>query len=203
MKTDKTTSWDNRYSQEAYVYGEEANVFLQEKISLLETIDDVLCIAEGEGRNAVFLAEANKTVTAWDYSNEGLKKARKLAEKKQVTIKTEQVDLVHVEWEANQWDAVVNIHGHFNPQDRQTILQGVQTTIKPQGYYISEVYSTDQLRFKTGGPKNIAMLYDPIELLELFKDWRIIHFFVGETVRNEGAMHHGAGHVIQMMFQKI
>ncbi len=105
-------------------------------------------------------------------------------------------------WKENTWDAIVNIYGHFGSSLREQTLNSVKDAIKPGGYYISEVYSTYQIPYDSGGPKNVDMLYHPEEVFQYFRDWNIIHFFMGEVIRHEGSFHNGLAHVIQIYAQK-
>jgi cyclopropane fatty-acyl-phospholipid synthase-like methyltransferase len=195
--------WNSRFKADHYVYGTEPNVFLNEMQKKLQLSGDVLTIAEGEGRNAVFLAEQGMNVTAWDYAESGLAKIKKLAEERGVTVQTELVDLNGATWVQNQWDEVVCIFGHFPADLRQKTFQGVKEAVKPGGYFITEVYSRYQLPYNSGGPKDLGFLYTPEEFLQSFTDWRIVHFFMGEVVRQEGELHNGLSHVIQFVGQKL
>ncbi|KAB8128987.1 methyltransferase domain-containing protein [Gracilibacillus oryzae] len=195
--------WNERFSQEQYVYGTEPNEFLagvQHKLKL--SGEEVLAIAEGEGRNAAFLAEQGMNVTAWDYAESGLVKTDKLAKTKGVSVKTKLIDLNDVDWKQENWDEIVCIFGHFPEELRTKTLQGVKEAVKPGGYFITEVYSHYQLPYKSGGPQDLGMLYKPDEFLDTFSDWHIIHFFMGEVVRNEGEFHNGLSHVIQFAGRK-
>ena len=193
-------NWNERFKDERYIYGTEPNVFLKDMHAALS--GEVLTIAEGEGRNAVFLAGQGLNVTAWDYAESGLEKVSKLAAKQGVRVNTELVDLAEAEWQQNQWDGIVNIFGHFPGVVRQKTLQGVKEAIKPGGYFIAEVYSYYQIPYQSGGPKELDFLYQPEDFLEGFSDWRIVHFFLGEVIRNEGELHNGLSHVIQFVGQK-
>jgi 2-polyprenyl-3-methyl-5-hydroxy-6-metoxy-1,4-benzoquinol methylase len=194
--------WNNRFAAEHYVYGTEPNVFLNEMQKRLQLSGELLTIAEGEGRNAVFLAEQGMNVTAWDYAESGLTKIKKLAEERGVTVQTELVDLNEARWSQNQWDEVVCVFGHFPVELRKKTLQGIKGAVKPGGYFITEVYSRYQLPYNSGGPKDFDFLYTPEEFLLTFNDWRIVHFFMGEVVRHEGEFHNGLSHVIQFVGQK-
>jgi 2-polyprenyl-3-methyl-5-hydroxy-6-metoxy-1,4-benzoquinol methylase len=99
--------WNNRFQAENYVYGTEPNVFISEIQKKLQLSGDALAIAEGEGRNAVFLAEQGMRVTAWDFAESELLKTGKLAENKGVTVRTELVDLNEAVWEKERWDEIV------------------------------------------------------------------------------------------------
>ena len=194
--------WNTRFQAENYVYGTEANLFLTEIQKKLQLSGDVLTIAEGEGRNAVFLAEQGMNVTAWDYAESGLTKIKKLAEERGVDVGTKLVDLNDADWRKDQWDELVCIFGHFPAELRHKTLQGVKEAVKPGGYFITEVYSRHQLPYNSGGPKDIEFLYTPEEFLQIFADWRIVHLFMGEVVRHEGELHNGLSHVIQFVGQK-
>ena len=193
--------WDERFSQDEYVYGTEPNVFIKQMASKLQ-IGEVLAIAEGEGRNAVFLAQQGHRVTTWDFAPSGLEKTRKLAESEKVEVKTELVDLWEATWKEDQWDSIICIFGHFPKELRLKTLQNVKEAVKPGGSFLCEVYSINQLDYKTGGPLSIDMLYRPEDFLQVFKDWDVEHFFFGETERFEGKLHHGRCHVIQFCGKK-
>ncbi|WKA54528.1 class I SAM-dependent methyltransferase [Planococcus shixiaomingii] len=194
------TMWNDRFKSEKYVYGTEPNVFLKEIQPILS--GNVLSIAEGEGRNAVFLAEQGLNVTAWDYAEAGLDKVGKLAAKQGVHVDTELVDLAEANWQQNQWDGIVCIFGHFPEEVRKKTVKGVKEAVKPGGYFIAEVYSHYQIPYQSGGPKEVNFLYRPEDFLLEFSDWRIVHFFMGEVTRHEGDFHNGLSHVIQFVGQK-
>jgi len=195
-------SWNDRFKNENYVYGTNPNVFLADVHKKLNLSGDALAIAEGEGRNAVYLAQQGMNVTAWDYAQSGLAKTEKLAKDRNVTVQTKLVDLNEANWDKEQWDELICIFGHFPEALHTKTLEGVKDAVKPGGYFISEVYSVYQLPYKSGGPQNVELLYKPEEFLSVFFDWRIVHFFMGEVVRNEGELHNGLSHVIQFVAQK-
>ena len=188
--------WNQRFREEEYVYGKEPNQFIQQWAAQLSP-GRVLAIAEGEGRNAVYLASLGHEVTVWDYAEAGLEKAKRLAAEKGVTIKTEQLDLMHAPWEEVQFDYVICVFGHFEPELRWKTLKGIEQVVKPGGRFLCEVYSVQQLEYKTGGPPVEAMLYQPVDFFERFSGWKIKHFFMGEVEREEGRLHRGLSHVIQ------
>ncbi|WP_141432460.1 cyclopropane-fatty-acyl-phospholipid synthase family protein [Bacillus sp. 03113] len=194
--------WNSRFQDENYVYGTEPNAFLKDSQNKLQLSGDALSIAEGEGRNAVFLAKQGMYVTTWDYAESGLRKTKKLAEARDVVVKTELVDLNEASWKKDQWDEIVCIFGHFPKDLRQKTLLGVKEAVKPGGFFITEVYSIHQIPYKSGGPQDSELLYTPEEFLQTYSDWRIVHFFMGEVVRHEGNLHNGLSHVIQFIGQK-
>lgn len=195
-------SWNTRFQNENYVYGTKPNIFLEEIQKKLQLSGKALAIAEGEGRNAVFLAQQGMNVTAWDYAESGLAKTKKLAENRGVVVKTELVDLNEAEWKKDEWDELICIFGHFPTELRKKTLREVKDSVKPGGYFVTEVYSIYQIPYKSGGPQDLDFLYKPEEFLQIFSDWRIVHFFMGEVVRHEGELHNGLSHVIQFVGQR-
>ena len=196
-----TNSWNDRFSVKEYVYGKEPNGFLVEAAQQLPK-GKVLCIAEGEGRNSVYLASLGFNVTAWDFAQAGLDKTKRLADEKGVVVKTELRDLAEVVWEEEKWDAVVHIFGHFPGNIMNRTLTGIKKALKPGGFYISELYTKEQLRYGTGGPRYEEMLSNPVKVLEQFDDYFVKHFHIGEVDRVEGQLHTGTAHIVQSMFQK-
>lgn len=188
--------WNKRFGDETYAYGKEPNKFIKEKAPLLRK-GNVLAVAEGEGRNAVYLATLGHDVSTWDFSKEGLKKTTQLADEKEVHIETTLVDLSEAQWTKEAWDNIILVFGHFDTELRKETLQHIENSIKPGGCFLCEVYSPDQLSYGTGGPRVKEMLYQPEEFLTTFHDWKINHFFLGEVEREEGELHQGKSHVIQ------
>lgn len=194
--------WDKRFSAEDYVYGKEANAFLKAFHPKIDVSGDALAIAEGEGRNAVYLAEQGMNVTTWDYAKSGIEKTKRLAEERGVHVQAEFVDLSEADWSKNKWDEIICVFGHFPTDLRRQTLHHIKEAVKPGGYYVTEVYSHYQIPYKSGGPPELDLLYQPEEFLKTFADWRIVHFFMGEVTRHEGKLHNGLAHVIQFVGQK-
>ncbi|HLR51512.1 MAG TPA: class I SAM-dependent methyltransferase [Candidatus Avamphibacillus sp.] len=188
--------WDRRFSSEEYAYGKEANQFIKAKGPLLSK-GKTLALAEGEGRNAVYLATLGQDVTTWDFSEEGLKKTKQLAEEKGVSVETRFTDLSEAPWQNETWDNVIMVFGHFETDLRRDVLKHIEQSVKKGGSFLCEVYSKEQLDYKTGGPRQEDMLYAPEELLTTFSGWDMKHFFMGEVDRQEGELHQGLSHVIQ------
>ena len=193
--------WQNRFDQPEYVFGKEANVFIQEAATHFELGPTVLAVAEGEGRNAVFLAERGCDVTIWDFAQSGLDKAQALADEKGVQLTTTIQDLQHADWPSNQYDTIVCIFGHFTPELRKQTLEGIQKAVKPGGLYVTEVYAKEQLDYGTGGPKEESYLYEESDF-DVFKGWETLHFEKKEVERQEGAGHTGLSRVYQYVGRK-
>lgn len=194
--------WNDRFKSDEYYYGEEPNTFIREQAFRLADNNKVIAFAEGEGRNAVFLAKQGHEVTAIDYSESGLQKTKKLAQNHRVNVHTKKVDLLVDSLPVNEYDAAIMVFGHFHTDHQKMILDKMIQTIKPSGLIMLEVYSKKQLNYGTGGPKNIDMLYDPIDILTWCEEHEVIHFFNGEQERIEGEGHTGLAHVIQLVIRK-
>jgi 2-polyprenyl-3-methyl-5-hydroxy-6-metoxy-1,4-benzoquinol methylase len=184
------------------VYGEEPNLFIKKQSIRLENGKKVVCFAEGEGRNAVYLARQGYEVTAYDYALNGLKKTEALAQRYGVKVTAIQKDLIQEKVPVEEFDSAIMVFGHFTKQDQKTVFDKLVSAVKPGGIIMLEVYSEDQVRYGTGGPKTIDMLYNPADLLEWAKEYKTLHFFYGEEERIEGQLHTGVGHVIQAIIQK-
>ncbi|NRS46400.1 bifunctional 2-polyprenyl-6-hydroxyphenol methylase/3-demethylubiquinol 3-O-methyltransferase UbiG [Brevibacillus sp. HB2.2] len=194
--------WNERFHSEEYYYGEEPNVFIEQQAYRLEQGQKVIAFAEGEGRNAVFLAKRNLEVTAIDYAESGLQKTKKLAQKHSVDVITQKIDLLEEEVPNEEYDAAIMVYGHFHKNAQTMILNKMKKAIKPKGMMMLEVFSEEQLKYRTGGPQDLDMLYDPKEILAWCKGHEVIHFFYGEQERVAGKAHTGLAHVIQLVLRK-
>lgn len=193
--------WDERYRGEDYVYGTAPNDFLRDQIEHIPA-GRVLCLAEGEGRNAVFLAEQGFDVTAVDQSSVGLDKARRLATDRGVEIDTVVADLAGFSIEPDAWDVIVSIFAHMPPAARRHIHREAVRGLRPGGVLVLEAYRPEQLQYKTGGPPSAEMMMD---LEGLRTELAGLEFELAtETVRDihEGPLHHGPGAVVQVLARK-
>jgi SAM-dependent methyltransferase len=193
--------WNDRYSQEQMVYGSEPNVFFREQLQQLKP-GKLLLPAEGEGRNAVHAALKGWQVFAFDFSEEGYKKAMALAEQRGVTINYQVTDAAQFACEPESLDAVALIYAHFPPALRQETHQKVVTWLKPGGAVILEAFHPNQLSFSSGGPKDEHMLYTAEMLQKDFSQLTIQMLEEVEIQLGEGAYHSGAGYVTRIVAQK-
>jgi SAM-dependent methyltransferase len=162
-----------------------------------------LAIADGEGRNGVWLAEQGVQVHAIDVSPPALEKARKLAAERGVTLETEQVDVLNWAWPEAAYDLVVAIFIQFAPPpERDRIIEGICRTLKPGGLLILQGYTPKQIEFATGGPGNPANMYTSELLREWFGDWDIQHLAEHESFISEGTHHHGMSALIDLVAKK-
>lgn len=194
--------WHERFKSEEYFYGEEPNVFIQQQAFRLEPCRKVIAFAEGEGRNAVFLAKKGHEVTTFDYAESGLQKTQKLARKHNVNVHTQKLDLLADDVPNEEFDAAIMVFGHFHQDDQAMVLNKMKHAVKPEGMMMLEVYSKEQVKYGTGGPPDLEMLYDPKEILAWCAGQEVIHFFYGEQERVEGKAHTGLAHVIQLVLRK-
>ncbi|MDK8179966.1 class I SAM-dependent methyltransferase [Paenibacillus sp. UMB4589-SE434] len=194
--------WNERFNSEEYMFGEEPNLFIQQQASRLDKCKKVIAFAEGEGRNAVFLAARDHEVTAIDYAESGLEKTKKLAHKYAVHVQTKKIDLLVDNVPTEEYDAAIMVFGHFYKEAQKRILDKMKNTVKTKGIIMLEVYSKDQLKYGSGGPGDLEMLYDPQEILSWCEGHEVIHFFYGEQERVEGKAHTGLAHVIQLVLRK-
>lgn len=191
--------WDNRYKEQGYAYGLEPNDFLKSQINELKPHSKILCLAEGEGRNAIFLAEHKHEVTAVDYSIEGLNKLSDLAKERNLKIETICADLTDYKIELNKWDAIISIFGHFPENLRKSIFTQVHGGLKSKGIFMMEAYDKNQLKFKTGGPQVEELLYSAVELESDFHEFNNISIKTHIKEISEGVYHNGISSVIQVV----
>ncbi|MDG1732924.1 MAG: class I SAM-dependent methyltransferase [Thalassotalea sp.] len=188
--------WDKEYDREEYVYGKLPNDFLKSHYQAIPK-GKVLLLAEGEGRNAVFLAKLGYNVTAVDISSVGLKKAEKLAKENDVVIETICADLATFDLGDNKWDGIVSIYCHLPLALRQSLYKRIERAIKPSGVFFLEGYTPEQLNYKTGGPPVASMMITKETLVNELPNLVFSHLETLERVVNEGINHNGLGAVIQ------
>lgn len=190
--------FDERYSSDDYAYGKRPNEFLVNETGAIP-LGPVLCLADGEGRNSVWLAAQGYDVTAVELSSEGIKKILRLAEENGVAVNATLADLADFDIGMNRWSAIISIFAHMPPELRRSVHHRCVAGLKPQGVMVLEAYTPEQLNYKTGGPPvaeqmmDLASLKDELAGLKIKTGQEIIR-----TVR-EGKYHNGEGAVVQMV----
>ena len=193
--------WDQRFASTGFVYGEQPNDFLKEHASGLKA-GQALCLAEGEGRNAVFLAELGHQVCAQDISPVGLGKAEELAQRRSVNIHTLCCDLAAFHPEPASVDLIAAIWMHLEPELRATVLQRAVEALRPGGHLLIEAYSPKQLGFSSGGPTRRELLIDAAELKHELAALKPLILQEVEREISEGSAHQGPSAVVQFFGRK-
>ncbi|MCW8995134.1 MAG: class I SAM-dependent methyltransferase [Psychromonas sp.] len=197
--------WDQRYSEQDFAYGTEANDFLKSEYLRIPAAGRVLCLAEGEGRNAVFLARQGYSVTAIDQSSIGLQKAKNLAAEYSVEIATIVADLADYDLGTETWDAIVSISAHVPSLLRKSLHKRVVEALKTDGVFILEAYTEHHLEMDgAGGPPSTQKdFFMSIEALTV--ELEGLKFITGQELErnfNEGKYHQGASAVVQVVAYK-
>lgn len=193
--------WDERYSEPGFTYGTEPNEFL---VSVVDRIPHgtILSLAEGEGRNAVYLASLGYNVTGVDGSDVGLKKAQKLAAESGIFIHTIIADLGEFSIEPEQWDGIIAIFCHLPSAIRIPLFRSAVKGLKPGGVFVLEAFSKEQLAYKSGGPNSLDMLMSLDELKQELAGLDCIHAAQIERNVVEGWGHTGLASVVQILAMK-
>lgn len=196
------TFWNQRYQDPEYAYGTEPNDFLVAQAASFPDGARILCLADGEGRNSVWLARQGHKVSTVDIAERGRDKALKLAREAGVTIEAQVGDVTAFDPGSGCWDAIVSIFLHLPPGPRRALHERCAQALRPGGVFIYEAYAGGQLGRGTGGPREAALLP---ELEELLGDWpgcTIEQRFNGERMIREGALHQGVGVVNQIVARR-
>ena len=193
--------WDERYNTTEYVYGTDPNEFLAAAVTEMP-LGRTLCIAEGEGRNAVFLAEHGHDVVAVDSSAVGLKKAGSLASERGVNIETVVADLANYDIEPDSWDAIVSIFAHVPPDIRVPLHKKIVHGLRTGGMLVLEAYTPEQIKLGTGGPAVAEMTMSLDVLQEELDGLEFVHALELERDVVEGQFHTGRGAVVQVIAVK-
>lgn len=165
--------WEGRYAATEYVFGTEPNYFLKRCRPLLPRAGRVLAVADGEGRNGVWLAEQGLDVTSIDFSPAAQAKARALAKARGVSLTIEHADVHEWAYPDGAFDVVVEIFTQFStPAERAKKWAGMRRTLKSGGLLIVEGYTPKQLEYRTGGPRQSEHLYTRAMLEQAFGDFK-------------------------------
>lgn len=194
--------WDERYAVAEFVYGKEPNRFLAEHYSKLPR-GKLLSLAEGEGRNAVFLAAHGYEVTAVDASSVGLDKGRQLAEELGVNVEWIHADLNDFELGIDQWDGIVSIFCPLPSSIRRKLYQSLPQALKPGGVFLLEAYTPAQIGRGTGGGNSPDVMQTVISLIAELPGMTFSHLQELEREVVEGIYHTGNGCVVQAIAQKL
>ncbi len=193
--------WEQRYGIEAYLFGTEPNGFLRVSVPSLPG-GTVLCLAEGEGRNAVFLAENGYEVHSVDLTEAGVAKTLRLAESRQVKVDAVVGDLADFDIGTDRWDLIVSIFAHMAPTARRQLHRRVVAALKPAGVFLLEAYTPEQVGRGTGGPSTPEMTMTLDALRGELAGLEFIHAEELDREVIEGPGHTGFGAVVQVIARK-
>lgn len=198
-----TNLWDERFRGEEYLFGREPNAFLKREAHRFREGASVLAVADGEGRNGVFLAGLGLRVHSVDASFVALEKAERLARDAGVEIELEQVDLSDWPWPQDAYDHVVAIFIQFaDPALRMRIFEGMKRSVRPGGLVILQGYRPEQVDLGTGGPPQREHMYTRDILLTAFGDFDIPHLEEHDTAIHEGSGHDGLSALIDLVARR-
>lgn len=193
--------WEQRYGGDDYVFGTEPNDFLRANVGLLPP-GPVLCLAEGEGRNAAFLAAQGCDVSSIDLTEAGVAKTRRLAAERGVSVAAEVGDLATADLGLQRWQAIVSIFAHLPPAVRRDLHRRVVAALAPGGVFLLEAYTPDQIGRGTGGPQTADLT---MTLAALRRELAGLDVVTGQELERdvvEGPGHTGAGSVVQFIARK-
>jgi 2-polyprenyl-3-methyl-5-hydroxy-6-metoxy-1,4-benzoquinol methylase len=195
--------WNGRFSAPEYIFGTEPNRFLASKKDLLRAGQRALCVADGEGRNSVWLAEQGLEVSAFDFSPVGVEKARRLAAARGVIVAYQAASVYDFAWPKARFDLVAAIFVQFaDPAMRSFMFERISRALRPGGLLLLEGYTPKQLEYRTGGPSRVENLYSEEMLREAFKDLHILELRQYEAELVEGASHAGRSALIDLVARK-
>lgn len=195
--------WNERYSEPGYLFGTEPAAFLRREASRLSAGQTALCVADGEGRNSVYLAGQGLSVTAMDASEVAVEKARALARANSVTVDFHVADIARWDWTARPYDVVAGIFFQFaGPSLRDEIFAGMIRTLAPGGLLMLHGYTPAQLVHNTGGPRVLENLYTSELLRDRFRDLDLLHLDEYEVDLAEGRHHLGRSALIDLVARR-
>jgi cyclopropane fatty-acyl-phospholipid synthase-like methyltransferase len=195
--------WQTRYAAPGYLFGTEPNAFLRAQAHRLKAGQTALALADGEGRNGVWLASRGLDVLSLDFSPHAQEKARKLAAERGVSLRVEQADLTTWAWPAAAFDVIAAIFIQaIGPPQRDKLFADITRALKPGGLLLMQGYRPEQLAYKTGGPPEIDRLYTRAMLESAFADLAILELREHDSVIHEGSAHEGMSALIDLVARK-
>jgi SAM-dependent methyltransferase len=203
QKMSELERWESRFAAPDYHFGTAPNAFLRSQAHRLRAGQKALALADGEGRNGVWLAEQGLDVLSLDFSPNALKKARALAAARGVNLRIELMDLAQWEWPAGAFDVIAAIFIQFaDPPFREKIFAGMKRALKPGGLLLMQGYRPEQLNYRTGGPSQVENLYTRGLLEAAFGDFASLEIREHDSMVDEGAGHAGMSALIDLVGRK-
>lgn len=201
--TDPAGTWNQRFATADYVFGEEPNAYLRDSVAHLPPGGRVLCVADGEGRNSVWLARQGFAVDAFDIAEQGVAKARALAARFGVGVNFEVASVDGWRWPDEGYDAVAAIFVQFaDPPMRARLFERIVRALRPGGVLVLQGYTPKQLEYRTGGPPKVSHLYTADMLRDAFAALRVVELREYEAELGEGSGHRGRSALIGLVARK-
>ncbi len=195
--------WNDRYDRPDYLFGTAPAVFLTEQAEWLRPGLRALAVADGEGRNSVYMAAQGLDVVAFDAAEVGLDKARRLAAARGVTVDFRLSDIESWDWDAAPYDLVVAIFIQFaDPALRARIFEGMTRALAPGGVLLLHGYRPEQVDYGTGGPPLRENMYTEEMLRAAFADLEILRLESYDREVQEGEGHSGMSALIDLVARK-
>jgi SAM-dependent methyltransferase len=191
--------WETRFGATGYLFGKEPNTFLRAQAHRLPAGASALAVADGEGRNGVWLAEQGLDVLSIDYSPTALAKAQRLAQERAVRLRTEVADVTTWPWPKAAFDVIVAIFIAVEGPDRPAFFQNLKAALKPGGLLLMQSYRPEQLAYKTGGPPDAARMWTREILQSAFGDLAELDIREHDSVLHEGTAHIGMSALIELI----
>ena len=200
---DAAQTWNKRFSTEDFIFGTEPNEWLREQAHVWQPGQRVLCVADGEGRNSVWLAAQGLRVDAFDIAEVGVAKARRLAAARGVQVNYTVTDCDSFNYESGAYDGVAAIFVQFaDPAMRERLFASILRCLKPGGVLLLQGYTPKQLDYKTGGPPQASHLYTEAMLREALADFEVLALREYEAELKEGDRHTGISALIGVVARK-
>ncbi len=195
--------WEERYSgSDDYVFGREPARFLQENPGWIVPGQEVLCVADGEGRNSVWLAGRGARLTAFDGAPTAVARAKALAGEAGVAVAHVLCDWAGWDWQ-RQFDLVVAIFIQFaGPEARAGQFADLRRAVAPGGVLMLHGYRPEQVALGTGGPPFEENMYTEPMLAQAFGDWQIQRLASYEREVQEGRGHSGRSALIDLIVRR-
>lgn len=200
---DAATTWNQRFDAPGYLFGTEPNDWLREHAGAWQPGQRVLCVADGEGRNSVWLAQRGLVVEAFDIAATGVAKARRLAAERGVRVDFAVAGCDGYAWRDEAWDGIAAIFVQFaDPALRARLFARIVAGLKPGGTLLLQGYTPRQLDYRTGGPGLASHLYTGAMLREAFAALDIVELREYDAELREGSGHRGMSALIGMVARK-
>ncbi len=200
---DPSGTWNKRFAVDGYLFGTEPNAWLREQAVRWQPGQRVLCVADGEGRNSVWLAGRGLVVDAFDVAEVGVAKARRLAAARGVTVNFAVADCDAYAWSEAAYDGVAAVFVQFaDPALRERLFAHIVRSLRPGGLLVLQGYTPQQLEYRTGGPSVLSHLYTETMLREAFAALEILELREYEAEVAEGNGHRGHSALIGLVARR-